>query len=119
MASVCSRFFAAATQILESLIAAKAQVTDGSGGGGAAQAAAMQEAYAQAAAQAVYAQPAAVQTAATLAGAPAAPGVYAAEPKTVHLVDVDDRTAAMLMAIVADAIGASPDDLDFISIKAC
>ena len=40
------------------------------------------------------------------AEAPAAPGIQ-----------VDDRTAALLMAIVADKLGESPDRLRFVSIR--
>lgn len=51
--------------------------------------------------------------------AQAAPGMVPA-PGSIGEVDlhtVDDRTAAMLMAIVADDLGCEPNELSFISIK--
>ena len=65
---------------------------------------------------------AAVAAAASAATAPAAP---AAAPKAVapgsagelKLHDVEPRTAAMLMAIVADKMGKPLNELRFISIK--
>ena len=52
--------------------------------------------------------------------APAAPAVKAVAPGSageVKLHDVPDRTAAMLMAIVADKLGKPLNELRFISIR--
>ena len=51
----------------------------------------------------------------------AAPTLYAAPaaPQDPALNGVDEETAAMLMAITADAMGAAPEELRFISIKEC
>ena len=52
--------------------------------------------------------------------APAAPAVKAFAPGSageVKLHDVPDRTAAMLMAIVADKLGKPLNELRFISIR--
>ena len=59
------------------------------------------------------------------AAAPAAPAAPAAAPKAVapgsagelKLHDVEPKTAAMLMAIVADKMGKPLNELRFISIK--
>lgn len=54
------------------------------------------------------------------AAAPAAPAVKAFAPGSageVKLHDVPDRTAAMLMAIVADKLGKPLNELRFISIR--
>ena len=54
------------------------------------------------------------------AAAPAAPAVKAFAPGAageVKLHDVPDRTAAMLMAIVADKLGKPLNELRFISIR--
>ena len=54
------------------------------------------------------------------AAAPAAPAVKAFAPGSageVKLHDVPDRTAAMLMAIVADKMGKPLNELRFISIR--
>ena len=54
------------------------------------------------------------------APAPAAPAVKAFAPGSageVKLHDVPDRTAAMLMAIVADKLGKPLNELRFISIR--
>ena len=40
-------------------------------------------------------------------------------PQPVNLHGVDDKTAAMLMAIVAYKAGVSPDALHFVSIREC
>jgi len=49
-----------------------------------------------------------------------ATAVYAAPaPQDPALNGVDEETAAMLMAITADAMGAAPEELRFISIKEC
>ncbi len=58
--------------------------------------------------------------AAAPAPAPAAPAVKAVAPGSageVKLHDVPDRTAAMLMAIVADKLGKPLNELRFISIR--
>ena len=44
---------------------------------------------------------------------PAAPVQAPSAPQ----IEVDDRTAALLMAIVADQLGESPDRLRFVSIR--
>ena len=52
--------------------------------------------------------------------APAAPAQKAAAPGSAGMVklhDVPDRTAAMLMAIVADRMGKPLNELRFISIR--
>ena len=51
----------------------------------------------------------------------AAPAAYClpAAPQDPALNGVDEETAAMLMAITADAMGAAPEELRFISIKEC
>ena len=46
---------------------------------------------------------------------PAAPAQQPAAP--AGGIQVDDRTAALLMAIVADKLGESPDRLRFVSIR--
>ncbi len=54
------------------------------------------------------------------AAAPAAPSPAAAAPGSagdVKLYDTDPRTAAMLMAIVADELKAPASELRFISIR--
>ena len=54
------------------------------------------------------------------AAAPAAPAAKAAAPGSageIKLHDVPDRTAAMLMAIVADKMGRPLNELRFISIR--
>jgi len=38
---------------------------------------------------------------------------------SVNLIGVDDPTAAMIMGIIANEMGRHPDELRFISIKAC
>jgi len=50
-----------------------------------------------------------------------APAIYTAPaaPQDPALNGVDEETAAMIMAITADAMGAAPEDLRFISIKEC
>ena len=48
---------------------------------------------------------------------PAAP-VTLAGPQELKLTGVDDKTAAILMAIVSDEIGVDPDQLYFKSIRA-
>ena len=58
--------------------------------------------------------------AAAKSAAPAAPAVKAFAPGSageVKLHDVPDRTAAMLMAIVADKLGKPLNELRFISIR--
>ena len=58
--------------------------------------------------------------AAAKAAAPAPPAVKAVAPGSageVKLHDVPDRTAAMLMAIVADKLGKPLNELRFISIR--
>ena len=58
--------------------------------------------------------------AAAKAAAPAAPAVKAVAPGSageVKLHDFPDRTAAMLMAIVADKLGKPLNELRFISIR--
>ena len=47
---------------------------------------------------------------------PAAPAACAA-PQAPLLSGVDEETAAMLMAITADTMGAAPEELRFVSIK--
>ena len=47
---------------------------------------------------------------------PAAPVEQPAAPAPSG-IQVDDRTAALLMAIVADKLGESPDRLRFVSIR--
>ena len=75
-------------------------------------------AYGQPAAQAYGQPPAPVYEAAPVYEPAYAPAFQqAAEP--VHLVGVDDASAAMVMAIVAHELGSPPDELRFISIKAC
>ena len=67
----------------------------------------------------------AAASAAAQATAPAAPAASAAAPKKVapgsagelKLYDVEPKTAAMLMAIVADKMGKPLNELRFISIK--
>ena len=68
---------------------------------------------------------AATAASAAQAAAPAAPAAPAAAPKAVApgsagelaLHDVEPKTAAMLMAIVADKMGKPLNELRFISIK--
>ena len=63
---------------------------------------------------------AAKKAAAPAASAPAAPAAKAAAPGSageIKLHDVPDRTAAMLMAIVADKLGKPLNELRFISIR--
>ena len=63
---------------------------------------------------------AAAKAAAPAPAAPAAPAVKAVAPGSageVKLHDVPDRTAAMLMAIVADKLGKPLNELRFISIR--
>ena len=63
---------------------------------------------------------AAAKAAAPAPAAPAAPAVKAFAPGSageVKLHDVPDRTAAMLMAIVADKLGKPLNELRFISIR--
>ena len=66
---------------------------------------------------------AAAKAAAQLAAMPAAPVEKTPEPVapgtagSVKLHDVDPKTAAMLMAIVADKMGKPLNELRFISIK--
>lgn len=68
---------------------------------------------------------AAAAASAAQAAAPAAPAAPAAAPKAVApgsagelaLHDVEPKTAAMLMAIVADKMGKPLNELRFISIK--
>ena len=62
----------------------------------------------------------AAPAAAPAAAAPAAPAVKAFAPGSageVKLHDVPDRTAAMLMAIVADKLGKPLNELRFVSIR--
>lgn len=40
-----------------------------------------------------------------------------AEPQTLSLIDVDEKTAAMIMAIVCDETGIPPNQLYFKSIR--
>ncbi len=47
---------------------------------------------------------------------PAAPAPVAA-PATVELIGLDEPTAAMVIAIVAEKTGVSPDQLPLLSIK--
>ena len=49
------------------------------------------------------------------------PEAYAApaQIKALNLNGVDEKTAAMLMAIVANELGMPPDELRFLSIKEC
>ena len=67
------------------------------------------------------AESAEVKTAAPAAPAPAAPApAKAAAPGSageIKLHDVPDKTAAMLMAIVADRLGKPLNELRFISIR--
>ena len=66
------------------------------------------------------AKAAAPAPAAPAPAAPAAPAVKAFAPGSageVKLHDVPDRTAAMLMAIVADKLGKPLNELRFISIR--
>jgi Na+-transporting methylmalonyl-CoA/oxaloacetate decarboxylase gamma subunit len=42
----------------------------------------------------------------------------AVEPEKLQLVNVDEKTAAMIMAIVCDEMDAQPEELYFKSIKA-
>ncbi len=65
------------------------------------------------AAQAKNVETAVVETASQEVSAPTAPG--SAGP--VKLYDVEPKTAAMLMAIVADKMGKPLNELRFISIK--
>ena len=63
---------------------------------------------------------AAKKSAVAAAHAPTAPAVKAAAPGSageIKLHDVPDRTAAMLMAIVADKMGRPLNELRFISIR--
>ena len=54
------------------------------------------------------------------AAAPAASDAPApSDPFHMVLQNVDERTAAVLMSIVADETGIPPEELRFISIKAC
>ena len=67
-------------------------------------------------------QKAAAAAAAPAAAAPAAAPVVSAEPAPgsagkLKLHDVEPKTAAMLMAIVADKMGKPINELRFISIK--
>ena len=39
--------------------------------------------------------------------------------QALNLHGVDERTASMLMAIVADEVGVPPDEMRFLSIKEC
>lgn len=65
-----------------------------------------------------YAPP--ISASAALSEAQYAPAVAAAPvAETLNLHGVDERTAAMLMAIVADKSGIALDELRFISIKEC
>ena len=61
--------------------------------------------------------PAAAPAAAPLAAAPAAPVAAPGSAGPVKLYDVPPKTAAMLMAIVADKMGKPLNELRFISIK--
>ena len=67
-------------------------------------------------AKAKAAAPAAPTAAATSATAPAAPAAPGSAGK-LKLHDVEPKTAAMLMAIVADKMGKPINELRFISIK--
>ena len=81
------------------------------------------EAVAPAAPAPVAAAPAAAPVAAAPAAAPAAPVEEAPKPTApgaagqLKLHDVEPKTAAMLMAIVADKLGKPLNELRFISIK--
>lgn len=61
--------------------------------------------------------PAAAPAAAPVAAAPAAPVAAPGSAGPVKLYDVPPKTAAMLMAIVADKMGKPLNELRFISIK--
>ena len=63
------------------------------------------------------AAPAATEAAAPVAAAPAAPAVAPGTAGQLKLHDVPPKTAAMIMAIVADTMGKPLNELRFISIK--
>lgn len=46
-----------------------------------------------------------------------APAVSPADPFSLKLIDVDEKTAALIMAIVCDEIGAPPGELYFKSVR--
>ena len=71
-------------------------------------------------AAAAKANAASIPVAAPAAAAPAAPAAPVAAPGSagqLKLYDVEPKTAAMLMAIVADKMGKPLNELRFISIK--
>ena len=72
---------------------------------------------AQAAASAKAAMPAPVPAAAAAAPAAAAPVAAPGSAGKLKLYDVEPKTAAMIMAIVADKMGKPLNELRFISIK--
>ena len=49
----------------------------------------------------------------------AADALVPSGPVSMMLQNVDERTAAVLMSIVADEMGIPPEELRFISIKVC
>jgi len=108
MVIICSRFLSVATKLGEALStpAAAAPVPAVS-------------AYASPAIQAAPSGSPAAQ--APLVQTEAAAPAFAATPapQSVNLHGVDDKTAAMLMAIVAYKTGLSPDSLRFLSIREC
>ena len=72
------------------------------------------------AAEAASAAKSAISASAPVAAAPAAPAESPAAPGSagqLKLYDVSPKTAAMLMAIVADKMGKPLNELRFISIK--
>ena len=68
-------------------------------------------------AKAPKAAPKAEAPAAPVAAAPAAPAVAPGTAGQLKLHDVNPKTAAMIMAIVADKMGKPLNELRFISIK--
>ena len=67
--------------------------------------------------KAAKAAPKAEAPAAPVAAAPAAPAVAPGTAGQLKLHDVNPKTAAMIMAIVADKMGKPLNELRFISIK--
>ena len=67
--------------------------------------------------KAAKAAPKAEAPAAPVAAAPAAPAVAPGTAGQLKLHDVNPKTAAMIMAIVADTMGKPLNELRFISIK--
>ena len=63
------------------------------------------------------AAPAAAPAAAPVAAAPAAPQLAPGSAGQLKLYDVEPKTAAMIMAIVANQMGKPLNELRFISIK--